>query len=205
MLSVIKKLGYEEKAKPLLKKYFSNVNPNVITIFSVIMSIIGAYIIYAGNVFEALFFFVFAFAFDMFDGMLARALSKTSQFGAYLDGIADRITEFFALAPMLYLQWQNQTIAIASIVTTLFFGTCMTSFARAYADHKKALKHEDIKNVESFFERSERVLLILVALALYTFNPTYSMYVLVLAALVSIHSFIERFLCVYRYSGGKVV
>ena len=85
---------------------------------------------------------------DMVDGWVARAKKMESKKGAFLDGISDRIVEFFLLLSLLLLALPDMPESLFSlpslysIISILFFGTCMTSFVKAYADHKQVVSHE---------------------------------------------------------------
>ncbi|VVB56576.1 Uncharacterised protein [uncultured archaeon] len=50
---------------------------------------------------------------------------------------------------------------------TLFFGTCMTSFSKAYADHREAVEHSKAAKLSTLLPRTERVIGIWVALTVF--------------------------------------
>ena len=105
-------------------------HPNDITILSFAAAIAGSYFIFLREPL-GLAFFLLAFLFDGLDGAVARAKKLETAFGAYLDGILDRLVEFFALLPLFF----NSTLMVPSLLV-LFFGSCMTAFSKAYASHR---------------------------------------------------------------------
>jgi phosphatidylglycerophosphate synthase len=176
-------------------------SPNTITFFSLLLALIGAYFIFISNIIYSIPFILLALLLDGVDGIVARAKKQSTKFGAYLDGISDRIVEFAILAAMTNLYWPNPVLALCSLLLVIGFGTFLTSFSKAYADHRGAISKKDVPKLESIFERTERSLLIFASLFLYLFSPTYSMYLLSFTALLSVIAFLQRFLMVASLSG----
>ncbi len=176
-------------------------DPNVITLLSLVAVAIGTYFIYAGSIPLAILFVALAFAFDGLDGLVARAQRKVTKFGAYLDGIADRLVEMFVLVAMMHLVWPASEIALFSLIMLLSFGTFLTSFAKAYADHRKAITDRKLLDkMDCVFERTERAILIFISLILYMYSPIYSQYLLLLGAILSLIAFLQRFVFVFEHS-----
>ncbi|HID73223.1 TPA: CDP-alcohol phosphatidyltransferase family protein, partial [Candidatus Micrarchaeota archaeon] len=68
--------------------------PNHWTLLSVVMAFVGAIVIaLSGNLLAGLVFFAISAVFDAFDGAVARAKNQTSNYGGFLDGVADRFVE----------------------------------------------------------------------------------------------------------------
>ena len=170
-------------------------DPNTITLTSVFVAVL-AFMAYAPS-FEgqvmALMMFLVAFGLDAVDGAVARAKNMVSKEGAFLDGIADRVVEFFLLLVLLQMFYLNQWMQIV-VVSILFFGTCMTAFVKAYAEHRGMMKHEDAVKMPGILERAERSILLLVAFVLLIFGYSqYGIYVLYAAAALSLITFAQRF------------
>ncbi len=157
--------GFQEKIGEIIRPL--PLHPNHITILSVIFAIAGSYFLWKNDAL-GLAFFVLAFAIDGLDGALARAKNLTSNFGAYLDGISDRFVEFFAILPLLF-----QAQLMLPSIFTLFFGTCMVSFSKAYADHREVLDSKTASKLKTLLPRAERVIGIFICLALVQFNYIY--------------------------------
>ncbi|MFA5108114.1 MAG: CDP-alcohol phosphatidyltransferase family protein [Candidatus Micrarchaeia archaeon] len=182
----------------MLKKSFSNfqeklgemlkpipLHPNHITALSVLFAGAGTYFAFGGNLL-AIPMFAISFALDAIDGAIARAKGLTSKFGAYMDGICDRLVEFLALLPLfLFAEF------VFPALITLFFGTCMTSFSKAYASHREIADNKEAAQMKTIMPRAERVIAILIVLALFLYGEVmYAWYLLWAVAAVSVISFI---------------
>ncbi len=136
-------------------------HPNDITLLSVLLAAAGAYFVWQQSILGPVLFLL-SFLIDGLDGAVARAKNLTSSFGAYLDGICDRLVEFFALVPLLFAP----SLFLPSLLT-LFFGSCMTAFSKAYADHREAVEHQKAAKLATLMPRTERVIGIWVGLVLF--------------------------------------
>ncbi|HUP83108.1 MAG TPA: CDP-alcohol phosphatidyltransferase family protein [Candidatus Limnocylindria bacterium] len=67
--------------------------PNALTVIGLLIAVIGAYFAATQAWFIAGLVVAFGAIFDLFDGALARATGKTSNFGAFLDSSLDRAGE----------------------------------------------------------------------------------------------------------------
>jgi len=164
---------------------FLPIHPNHITILSVVFAAFGAYFIFDKN-WIGMLFILLAFAFDGLDGAIARAKKLSSKFGAYMDGICDRVVEFFVLLP--FILDSNYVLPSALI---LFFGTCMTSFSKAYADHREVCDAKTAAKLRTLLPRTERVIAIFIALALYLNGNAEVNYLLWAISIASIIAFIN--------------
>jgi hypothetical protein len=84
--------------------------------------------------------------------------------------------------------------ASLSLVLILFFGSAMTSFATAYAEHRHVADSRKIRAQPGILPRAERLILLFAALALVPFAPTASSFILACAAVLSFVTFLQRFL-----------
>lgn len=171
------------------------VEPNSITLLSVVLAILG-FVSYAPNPasgLETLLLFIFAFAFDAIDGAIARAKNKVTKDGAFLDGITDRIVEFFLILTLFNALAFNLEVSNLLIVI-LFFGVGMTSFVKAYAEHRGVLDHETATNLPGLLERTERaILLLLVFIAMMFSTLDHVRILLYITAAFSVITFLQRF------------
>ena len=194
---MLKNLSVFRGISEQLGKIFSFIplDPNSLTLTSVFLAILG-YLAYAPTLeakITSFFLFIIAFFLDAIDGAVARAKKMTSKEGAFLDGISDRVVEFFLLLTILQFFSFNEWIQTV-IISILFFGTCMTSFVKAYAEHKGMLKHEEAERMPGILERTERSLLLLTAFGLLIFGyAQYGIYVLYATAALSLITFVQRF------------
>jgi len=186
-----------------LEKYAKHIplSPNALTILSLLFALTGAYLIFTSNLALSIPFILLSFLLDGIDGIVARAKKQVTRFGAYLDGMADRLVEFLILSSMISLSWPDNTLALYTILSLIAFGTFLTSFAKAYADHRKAITNKKLLDrMGCIFERTERSILILASLILYLYSPLYSLYLLALGAVLAFLSFLQRFIFVMNYS-----
>ena len=175
------------------------VHPNSITILSVILALLGylTWFSILENKVESLLLFALAFFFDAVDGAIARSKKMESKQGAFLDGIADRIVEFLLLLTLFKIYALNLQIQFALLII-LFFGTAMTSFVKAYAEHQQMLKHEEALTMPGIFERTERSIALLVIFILGSLGYFSLVYpLLLITAGLSSTTFIQRFWFVY--------
>jgi len=201
-------MGIKEKALPLSAALYPfaraiPLTPNTITFLSLLAALVASYLIYAGEPGYGLILAALAFIMDGLDGLVARARKMETAFGAYFDGVTDRVIEFLILSSMAFLAWPNYGLALCSILFLMGFGTFLTSFSKAYADHRKALKGRELDGMRCIFERTERSILILSVLLVYIYAPVYAMYLLTLGAVLSVIAFLQRFLYVFKNSIGK--
>jgi len=179
-----------------LGKLFSRLplSANQITLCSLLLALIGFYFAYAQQPLASLFFFVLSGAADAIDGAVARARKEVSARGAYIDGIIDRLVEFLLICSFFFYALPPFIIPAAlSLVLLLFFGTCMTGFATAYADHRKAARPEKIAAQPGILPRAERLILFFIALALVPFCAQCSSALLLLGAALAMLTFAQRF------------
>jgi phosphatidylglycerophosphate synthase len=195
---------YQLKVGKLFK--WLPLHPNHITLLSIAFAALGFLFALQASALSLLSF-LFAFLLDGLDGAIARAKSLSSSFGAYLDGISDRIVEFFAILSLLFFPSSGASSYFAfpsfllPCALILFFGSCMTSFSKAYASHRKAVDCKQAEMLPTLLPRTERVIGIWVCLVL-LFLGFYSLlfYLLWVLAIGSILSFLYLQLAVYRIS-----
>ncbi len=198
---MLKHTKFAKAVSNFIGKIFSwlPVNPNSITILSVIMAVL-AYVVWLPRLehkLEGIILFILAFFFDAIDGAVARAKKLESKQGAFLDGIADRIVEFFLILTLFKIYAFNIEMQVL-LFAILFFGTGMTSFVKAYAEHQGLLKHNEAIALSGLFERTERsiALLFIFLLANLDYYNVVRPLIYITAAL-SIITFAERFWYVY--------
>lgn len=140
-------------------------------------------------------FFALSGLMDVIDGAVARATNSASSRGAFIDGILDRYVEgLLYLGIMFYLG--DMTILGLTIpiwIFVLLFGALMTSFVRAYADHRGLVKDPALqKRMGGLMERAERLLIIYAGMVLGLLNPEWLGWTVVLVALLSNITVLQR-------------
>ena len=117
-------------------RLFSRVGltPNAVSLIGLAIAGGGAYVIAIGNWWAGGLIVLFAGIFDLFDGALARATGKVSDFGALLDSTIDRVSEAVVLLGLLayYLSKNNDLGSI--LVYVALVGSIMVSYMRARSE-----------------------------------------------------------------------
>ena len=108
--------------------------PNLVTLVGLAIAGTGAYMIAVGHWWGGGLIVLFAGVFDLFDGALARATGKVSDFGALLDSTIDRVSEAVVLLGLLayYLSTDDDLGSI--LVYVALVGSIMVSYMRARSE-----------------------------------------------------------------------
>ena len=108
--------------------------PNLVTLIGLAIAGGGAYLCSVGQWWGAGLVVLFAGVFDLFDGALARATNRVSDFGALLDSTVDRVSEAVVLLGLLaYFLSRNDDVG-AYLVYVAIIGSIMVSYMRARAE-----------------------------------------------------------------------
>ena len=132
------------------------INPNLLTFIGLVVNI-GATILFAkGLFFWAGLVVLFAGAFDILDGAVARVTRTVSKFGAFLDSVIDRYSDLLLLLGLIIWYAKVDQIFYVGLTGLVLIGSVMTSYARARAESLiPACK-------VGFLERPERVVLLII-------------------------------------------
>jgi CDP-diacylglycerol--glycerol-3-phosphate 3-phosphatidyltransferase len=111
------------------------ITPNMLTIAGFILNLIVAGIIASGRGQLGGVLLLFASAFDMLDGAVARSTGKTSKFGGFFDSTVDRYSEIVVYVGLLwYMLGTGDWKWGAMLVLLSATGAVMVSYARARAE-----------------------------------------------------------------------
>jgi len=156
------------------------VPPNYMTVSSLILCSLAAWLIAEGRLFYAFFPFALGSLLDALDGTVARAEGKTTKFGAFLDSSLDRYSDGVVLSGFALLYTSP---LFRLVVLTAMMGSFLVSYSRARAE-AMGVKMEGI----GIGERAERLILIAVGLAV----PRVALSVLLILAIISNFTFLQR-------------
>ena len=169
-------------------------SPNTWTLLSVLPALLGFYFLTQKQMWPAIAAFAVSALLDAVDGGVARVTGAVTNLGAYLDGMVDRFVEALLLFGLMFYgvaDWQLPGYAWVALL--LFFGTVMTSYSRAYADHRKVLAGEEVKRMPGILERAERLILVFLGMvAGMLYGPIWLTYAIALAAALSIVTVAQR-------------
>jgi len=165
------KQEYMQAAREILVRSMRGVaktklTPDMLTIAGVSLCLAGAVLVGFEERNERLFFwlggalFVIGSVADILDGALARAASKGTVFGAFLDSTFDRLGEASMLAAigLVFMRESNELALVATFAAVT--GSFLVSYTRAKAESL------GLRGDIGFGSRVERVVLISVGLAL---------------------------------------
>lgn len=155
--------GPLKKASHLLNA--QGITPNQLTLAGLILTFAAGWILASGNFFLAALVIVLAGLGDMLDGALAREFNKVTPFGAFLDSVTDRYSDFFIFGGLaLYFARTGQG---GLLVVTL--GALAGAYAVSYA---KARAENFIPSCGvGIFDRALRIILLLVGFVLPVLLP----------------------------------
>ncbi len=172
----------------------ANISPMLVSAFGLVFSIWGAVVVARGSLLGGGIFLLIAGLCDVLDGDLARRLERASPFGAFIDSLLDRVSEFAYFSGILiFVVRQPDDIPAYEpvIILIALMGSVMTSYARARAEGL------GIECKVGFMERPERIgLLALGLVAGYKFL----MAVMALLAVTTLITVIQRIAHVQRIS-----
>lgn len=170
------------------------VSPMLVSAFGLAFSVWGAIVVARGSLLGGGIFLLIAGLCDVLDGDLARKLGRASSFGAFIDSLLDRVSEFAYFGGILIfvLRSPNDIATYEPVVILIaLMGSVLTSYARARAEGL------GIECKVGVMERPERIgLLALGLIAGYKFL----MAVMMLLALTTMVTVVQRILHVRRES-----
>jgi CDP-diacylglycerol--glycerol-3-phosphate 3-phosphatidyltransferase len=134
------------------------VKANQVSVAGVLLTVVAAALIVAGNLWLAGLVYLVAGMLDMLDGILARLAKSDSRFGAFLDSTLDRISEGVVFAALAYYLAQGGNAVDAGLVVLALLGSLLVSYTRARAEGL------GIECKVGIVTRAERVVLIAFAL-----------------------------------------
>ena len=134
----------------------SKIHPNVLTFLGLVINVVAAVLLAAGQFRAAGFVIIGAGLFDMVDGRVARATNQVTRFGGFFDSVLDRYSDLALLMGLLvYYGNVNRPfyVVLTAIVMT---GSVMVSYTRSRAEN--AIPTCKV----GFTERPERVVLLII-------------------------------------------
>lgn len=130
------------------------ITPSMITIAGLIGCIPAMILVAQGNLLLGGIIFFVSSLLDLFDGALARKSNSSSDRGALLDSVADRVSEVLIMAGILYFGWSLQDKSIVLFSFGSVVGSLLVSYIRARAEGL------GLNLSDGWFTRPERVILI---------------------------------------------
>lgn len=112
----------------------TGITPNQVTIAGLVAVLLAAVLIGYGYLVAGGLLFLAGSLFDLMDGVLARALERTTDIGAFLDSSLDRIGEGVVFAALVLHFARQDDPWMAALTVIALTGAFLTSYARARAE-----------------------------------------------------------------------
>ncbi|HPA97273.1 MAG: CDP-alcohol phosphatidyltransferase family protein [Methanothrix sp.] len=170
-------------------------SPNAWTMLSLFPAVAGMAALIQGRLAWGLLLFSLSAFIDIVDGTVARVTGQASIKGAFIDGVVDRYVELLLYLGLLAYLGRGEFLGLPREIwfMLLFFGSLMTTFVRAYADHRGLVKGEaELKKMGGLLERFERLMLLYAGMLLGLFNTEWLMAVVALTALLANLTALQR-------------
>ncbi len=179
-------------------------SPNAWTALALAVAFGGFLALWDHRLLLGFLLFLLSGALDMVDGAVARATGRTSAAGAFLDGVLDRYVEALLILGLLFYLGPETwfLIPIGAWIGILIFGAVMTSFVRAYADHRGLVEDQEVlaKKMGGLLERAERLILIYAGMIIaLLFGNDWLVGAIVLAAVLSNLTAVQRIFLAIKY------
>jgi archaetidylinositol phosphate synthase len=197
-----------EQTDALLRDFSKlGLSPTAWTVLSLVLAVAGCISLVRHHLAAGLIFFAISGFMDMVDGAVARATDRSSAYGAFIDGVLDRYVEMLLFLGLMYYLGPDDILLLLPIqvwIALLIFGSIMTSFSRAYADHRGLLKDPILlQKMGGVLERAERLILLYVGMLLGIFDQKYLVWAIVLVAILSNATAVQRI--VFAINHGKKI
>ena len=170
-------------------------SPNAWTLISLVPALAGLWALVMHHLALGLVLFALSAFIDIVDGTVARVTNQVSDKGAFIDGVVDRYVELLLYLGLLIYVGRGEYLGLPNEawIVLLIFGGLMTSFVRAYADHRGIVKDPgELKRMGGLLERLERLMLLYFGMFLGLFNIQWLMAIIVLTALLANATALQR-------------
>ena len=168
----------------------SKVEPNLITISSLVFACLSFFFYYRGIFWAGAIFLFLCGIFDTFDGEIARQTKRVTKLGSFLDSTIDRVNEFIVYLGFFGYYYDKANYVLFWIMCAMF-GSMMVSYTRAKGEGL------GISPQVGIFERLTRFTLLIIGSF---FGAQIMIYVIVILAIGTIVTTIQRIIFVHQES-----
>jgi len=159
------------------------VPPMLISILGLVFSFYGAVLLARGSLFWSGIWLLISGVCDMLDGAVARRSGRSSKFGAFIDSTFDRISElvYFGAILVFYInRSENYGSLIFVIIWIALGGSFLVSYTRARVEGLGQ------SCTIGYFERPERLTLLIVGLLLGHRMLSFALTVMALGTIITV-------------------
>lgn len=128
------------------------ISPNILTLIGLLLSVAAAGAFAYGNLVYALVLLALTALFDVLDGAVAKAAGKITEFGGFLDSMADRYSDALILIGIAIYLGEHYVLIMVVIA-----GSILVSYSRARAEN--FIDKCDV----GLAERAERLIVLMLA------------------------------------------
>jgi CDP-diacylglycerol--glycerol-3-phosphate 3-phosphatidyltransferase len=163
-----------------------HVSPLLVSLFGLAFSVWGGIVVARGWLLMGGVFLLLAGLCDVLDGDVARRLGRASRFGAFIDSMLDRVSEFVYFGGILmYVVRRPSGFEVYEpvVIVLALMGSVLTSYARARAEGV------GIECKVGVMERPERIALMAIGLIA---GYRFLMAVMILLAATSLYTVFQR-------------
>ena len=104
----------------IFQKWIPKINPNAVTVFSLLTGLLAALIFATGQYFWGGLLYEVAFLLDCIDGKVARMRGVSSQFGRFFDGFVNNVVYCAALIGLAVSDLSNSWLVFGCMLGLLF-------------------------------------------------------------------------------------
>jgi CDP-diacylglycerol---glycerol-3-phosphate 3-phosphatidyltransferase len=177
----------------------TGITPNGLTVVGLLLNVAAGLLLALGAFIPGALMVLFAGAFDMFDGALARVTNRKTTFGAFFDSTIDRYSEaviFLGLQLAFLREGDGDWYSLAGVVLcfVVAIGSLMISYTRARAEGL------DLDAEVGWLQRPERIIVLGIGLLL---PGTWLLAVLAALALFTQITVVQRIVHVRRLTAEQ--
>ncbi|MCZ2126347.1 MAG: CDP-alcohol phosphatidyltransferase family protein [Anaerolineales bacterium] len=141
--NVNKKISFSDRARLLFKGILDPIGnflnglgiaPNTITLFGLLGTTVGAYVISQGQMTAGGFILLAFVLVDTVDGTMARLRGEPSDFGGFVDSVSDRYAELVTFGALIYYFLTQEHYAGVAASYLAAAGSVLVSYVRARAE-----------------------------------------------------------------------
>ena len=129
-------------------------NPNLFTFAGFLATLCASLLVLKELWFFAGLAIILSGLFDLFDGVVARKLGKTSVLGSFLDSVLDRYSDLLLLLAILIHYLEKEELGLVLLTSFVSMGTALIPYVRAKAESLQ------VPCTVGLMERAERIILL---------------------------------------------
>lgn len=185
---------------PIIRlKFFKNLNPNIITLFSSIFGVFAFFFIIFGAKYLAVYSILLSGYFDTLDGAIARKNNSESNLGTVLDIFSDRVVETLIIIALFLVEPTSRAYLSVFMLASCYL--CVTSFL-VVGIFEKNLSEKRFHYSIGLIERTE-AFIFFISMIIY---PNYFSFLsLSFSFLVSITAFVRIFEFYKKSKAAKII